>query len=128
MSTTNPLATLTDHIRCQLPSLNDEQTEELAEVVEQIVALFEPEEVIAFGSRARDDADNDSDVDLMVVVPHSDEPGYRRDQQAYRQIKRRYLFPLDILIVTRAEFDAGRPNPATLPATVLREGKSLYAA
>jgi hypothetical protein len=36
--------------------------------------------------------------------------------------------PLELVFMTRAEFDARAPAAASLPATVLREGRLLYAA
>jgi predicted nucleotidyltransferase len=117
-----------ERIRRELPSLSDEQAEELAELVCQLATKLAPERVYVFGSRARNDARPDSDVDLLVVVPESDEPGYRRDQEARRLLRRRFLFPLDILIVTRDEFGVGDEARSSLAATVLREGKQVYAA
>jgi predicted nucleotidyltransferase len=40
------------------------------EMTRRVVARFDPLQVILFGSRARGDADEDSDVDLLVVFPH----------------------------------------------------------
>lgn len=115
-------------IRREIPSLAEDQARELAAIVEQLVFTFDPRQVYVFGSRARDDSRPDSDVDLMIVVETSDEPSYRRAQRAYRSISRRFLFPMDILVWTQDEFDRRSPNPATLPGTILREGRLLYAA
>jgi hypothetical protein len=87
-------------IRRELPSLDEPQAEELADIVHQLKNTFQPERIYVFGSRARNDARPDSDVDLLVVVPGSSEPGYRRDQAAYRAIRRKYRFPLEILVLT----------------------------
>jgi uncharacterized protein len=127
MSATKPLTSLVNHVRRELPGLNDAQARELAEILSSLVATFQPDVIYAYGSRARNDASADSDVDLMVVISESAEPGYRRDQQAYRSIPLHRL-PVDILVVTRSEFARRVAVPASLPATVLREGKTLYAA
>jgi predicted nucleotidyltransferase len=125
-------ATLTQQlearVRRELPSLDEAQARELASIIEQLVTAFQPERVYAFGSRARDDAGPDSDVDLMVVITDSDEPSYRRAQAAYVMLNRQYLFSMDLLIWTRGEFDRRAPNPATLPGAILREDAVLYAA
>src|SRR3954453_20337987 len=42
----------------------------IQEMTRRIVARFDPLQVILFGSRARGDAHEDSDVDLLVVFPH----------------------------------------------------------
>ena len=119
---------LEDRVRRELPSLDEAQTRELASVIGQLATAFQPERVYAFGSRARGDAGPDSDVDLMVVVTESDEPSYRRAQAARVLLVRRFLIGLDILVWTHAEFEQRTPNPATLPGTILREGRLLYAA
>jgi len=59
-----------------------------------------------------------------VIVPASSEPGYRRAQAAYRAVGLHRL-PLDIVVLTRDEFEARRDVVASLPATVAREGRVL---
>ena len=66
-------------------------------------------------------------ISLLVVVGTSDEPRFRRGQAAYAVIGP-HVTPVDILVVTRDEFDRLLDVPSSLSATVLREGKSLYAA
>jgi uncharacterized protein len=128
MSTTSLVHQLEARVRQELPILNAEQAAELADLVRQLVDHFQPERIYAFGSMARGDAHADSDVDLMIVLAESSDPGYRRAQEARRALHRRFLFPLDILVWTRDEFNRRAPNPATLPGTIFREGKVLYAA
>jgi uncharacterized protein len=99
----------------------------LAEAVRRLVELFQPERVYLFGSQARGDTTEDSDYDLMVVVPSDDEPRYRRAQRAYGVLYEVDL-PVDVLVLTHDEFERQAPVVASLPATVLREGRLLYAA
>src|SRR5664279_90335 len=42
--------------------------DQLKDITERIVRRFEPEKIIIFGSYARGDAREDSDVDLLVVA------------------------------------------------------------
>jgi predicted nucleotidyltransferase len=126
MSTTTLTHQLEARIRQELPNLTLEQAAELARMLDRLIEAFHPECIYAFGSQARGDTDEDSDVDLMLIVTSSDEPSYRRAQAAYHAVGR-YGVPTDILVWTREEFDRRRPNPATLPGTIVREGKVLYA-
>ena len=76
-------------------------------------------------ARARAARGPDSDYDLMVVVPGSDLPGYRRDQLAYGAL-RGVEVAKDILVWTSDEFDRRRHLVASLPATILREKRLIY--
>lgn len=99
----------------------------LEEAVNTLVELFTPQENFLFGSRARGDASNDSDYDLMVIVPSSDLPRHHREQMAYQALFD-VRIPMDILVWTREEFEQFRPAVASLAATVLSEGTLLDAA
>lgn len=93
--------------------------------VDQLATALAPQEIHLFGSHARGDATADSDIDLMVVVESSDEPRYRRATRAYRAATD-HSRPRDILVWTRDEWARGLSNPASLPATIAREGRRLY--
>lgn len=99
----------------------------LAEIVRRLVAAYEPERVYLFGSRARGDAGPDSDYDLLLVVPDSAPPERQRGRLAYE-----VLWGLgtaaDVLVWTRERFESRLALKASLPSTVVREGKLLYAA
>jgi predicted nucleotidyltransferase len=99
----------------------------LRQAVERLVEAFRPERIYLYGSRARGDSRVDSDYDLMVVVPSSELPPHRRAQVAYRLLYGLGI-PKDIVVWTREEFDRYLPVVASLAATVVREGRVLYAA
>lgn len=99
----------------------------LAEIVHRLVQAFDPERVYLFGSRARAEGDPDSDYDLMVVVREASEPGYRLAQRAHS-----LLWGLgtaaDVLVWTLQAFESRLHLKASLPATIVREGRLLYGA
>jgi predicted nucleotidyltransferase len=99
----------------------------LAEVVGRLAEAYRPERIYLFGSKARGESGPDSDYDLLVVVEASGEPPYRRAQHA-QEVLWGIWAAADVLVLTRKEFEAGRDVPASLPATVLAEGRCLYAA
>jgi hypothetical protein len=119
--------TLEDQINDALPNLATRDAAELARIVLDLVEVLRPEAIYAFGSQARGDATGESDFDLVVVVPGSNEPGYRRDQAALRAIGL-HRVPLDVLVLTREEFEQHPDTQSSLPATIRREGRTLYAA
>jgi uncharacterized protein len=108
-------------------NLSSDDERELVRVVERLVAAFRPDRIYLFGSQARGEATPDSDVDLLVVVPNADRPPYQLDQEAYRIVAPHSL-RLEIIVIPRGEFAWRSRSPASLPATVLREGRLLYAA
>jgi len=99
----------------------------LAEVVRRLVDVYAPERIYLFGSRARGDARPDSDYDLLVLLADSDEPSYRRARQGYHVLHGSSI-AVDLLVWTIGEFERRLPAKASLPATVSREGRLLYAA
>lgn len=99
----------------------------LAEVVRRLVTAFHPVRIYLFGSLARGEGGPDSDYDLLVLVREAPEPLYRLSQRAHR-----LLWDLnvaaDILVWPVDRFERRVHLRASLPGTVLREGRLLYAA
>lgn len=99
----------------------------LAEIVRRLVAAYEPERIYLFGSKARGDAGPDSDYDLMVVVPDDAPPVRRRSRLAYEALRGTGR-AADVLVCTRSSFDSRLHVRASLPATIVSEGRLLHAA
>ena len=97
----------------------------LAEAVRRLRSGLHAERIYLFGSRARDEADEDSDYDFLVVVRDSPLPRYKREQQAFRALCGMGIAK-DVLVFTRDEFNRGATVVSSLPATVVREGRLLY--
>ena len=104
--------------------LNDDQT--LAELVRRLAEAFEPESIYLFGSKARGETGPNSDYDLLVVVPDEAAPEQKRSRLAYQAL-RGTRTAADVLVWTKQAFESRLHLPASLPATVVREGKLLYA-
>ena len=97
----------------------------LQEAVERLKAEFQPEEIYLFGSHAWGTPDDDSDVDLMVIVPDSDERSIKRMQRAHRCL-RGIGFAKDVLVPTRTQVDRYKHFRASLFHQVLAKGRKLY--
>lgn len=98
----------------------------LAEIVRRLVTDLRPERVYLFGSRARGEADPDSDYDLMLLVRERVGPGLEMERRANAALSRIGV-PIDIVILTSDYFSWMLGAAASLPATVAREGQLIYA-
>jgi hypothetical protein len=58
-------------------------SELLSKISACIVESIQPEKIVLFGSYAWGVPHRDSDVDLLVVVPSSDQPSYKRASAVY---------------------------------------------
>ena len=99
----------------------------LTEVLRRLIAAYAPERIYLFGSRARGDSGPDSDYDLMLVVPDDASEQRRRSTVAYESLWGTGA-AVDVVICTRSRFESRLHIPASLPATVIREGRLLHAA
>lgn len=100
--------------------------EELLQTATQkLVAEFQPEEIYLFGSHAWGTPGPDSDIDLMVIVPESDERPIRRDQRAQKCLGR-LAVSADVLVRTRVEVNRYKHLRASLFHQVLNQGRKLY--
>lgn len=96
----------------------------IQEMVRRIVEAVHPDKIILFGSHARGEAGPDSDVDLLVVAP-STEDRARRLRPLYRAL-RGVGVAKDVVWWTAeeiAEWSNVRPHFIN---RALREGRLLY--
>ena len=116
-----------ERIRCELGHLSDVEAAQLVRVVERLVDAYQPERIYLFGSKARGDAGPDSDFDLMVVVSDTASPERKRSRLAYERLWSTGA-AADVLVWPASRFVERTRLRASLPATILREGRLLYAA
>ncbi|MGH2458438.1 MAG: nucleotidyltransferase domain-containing protein [Chloroflexota bacterium] len=99
----------------------------LSEAVRRLVEALQPERIYLFGSRARKGARIDSDYDLLVVVRQRVGPGRELERRANAALWG-IGAPIDVVILTSEYYAWMLGAAASLPATVEREGRLLYAA
>lgn len=68
--------------------------------VDQVVRQFRPAKVILFGSHANGHPTEDSDVDLMLIMPHR---GSSAETATEIRLACPRAFPMDLLVRTPAE-------------------------
>jgi predicted nucleotidyltransferase len=96
-------------------------------VKDKLVEAYQPETIYLFGSFAWGNPDEESDIDLLVIIEHSDEKPYRRARIGIEFLSGLKI-PKDILVYTREEFENLAQDFSTLCHKVKKEGIKLYEA
>lgn len=106
-------------------SLKNLDPELLNEIVQRLVNALKPEKIYLFGSHAYGQPNDDSDVDLFIVVSDSDIPSRKKAAEGYLAL-REFLFPIEILVVNHSVFDKRSRWLNSTERTVVDKGKLLY--
>lgn len=96
----------------------------LSEATRRLVEQFNPEKIILFGSQARGEAHEHSDVDFLVIC-ECPERRRRLVLEMYQALKG-MGFAKDIIVMTPEEFDMGKYYVGTLANPASSEGRVLY--
>ena len=94
------------------------------DMVRRIAERFRPEKIILFGSYARGQATEDSDIDLLVVMPVEHSTRQKANEIDLALADR--TVPLDVIVVTPEQFERERDVIGTVLYKAVREGKILY--
>ncbi len=105
--------------------MKEELQRELEEITNRLVKTFNPEKIILFGSYAWGKPDEDSDLDLLVIIPKSDLPVTKRATMAYHCLHG-LTIPKDIFVYTHEEVEKKQKVYASLVSQIFEEGKVLY--
>ncbi len=96
------------------------------EAVAQLVAeRFNPEQIILFGSYARGEAGEHSDVDLLIVL-RIDEKQRQRGNAIRRAIAEHFVLPIDVIVRSSEIVAELRNDSYSLIHQALEEGVVLY--
>jgi len=95
-------------------------------VVDRIVSDFNPHLVVIFGSVANRTAEENSDLDIFVVM--DTELSYHRRATAIYLKLLDISLPMDIIAVTPEEYEANKDNKASFMSEILSTGEVVYAA
>lgn len=91
-----------------------------------IAAAFHPRRIILFGSHAYGQPNEDSDVDLLVVMPKAQR--VRRDTAVKIRLKVDADFPVDVLVRGEAEVERRLRQKDLFMSYITSEGRVMYEA
>ena len=96
----------------------------LPEVVERIAHRFNPVRIILFGSWARGEAREDSDIDLLVVLPNVE----HKRRAAIEIMRALNGLPIskDVIVATPEEIRKRGKVVGNILRPALQEGKVIY--
>jgi predicted nucleotidyltransferase len=95
----------------------------LNEVVEALLP-YEPEKIILYGSAARDQLTEDSDIDLLIIKK-SDKSFLERIRDVLDLLPPIGI-PVEPIVLTPEEFDKMVAEERLYAEMILKEGKILY--
>lgn len=93
-------------------------------VTRQIIDACHPEKIMLFGSHAYGKPNQDSDVDLLVVLKSKKRPA-DRSSMLYKSM-RYYPFPMDIIVRTPQEIKRRMGMGDSFYREIVKKGKILY--
>ncbi len=99
--------------------------EQIREAVRRLVETGKPEKILLFGSYARGDAGEKSDLDFLVVK--REVKSRRKEMVRLHDAIRPLRIPVDILVISSGKFDEWSKIPGTVIYRAAREGKVCHA-
>ncbi len=98
--------------------------EQIQDITSKIISNYDPEKIILFGSYARENFNDDSDLDL-IIIKNSKLPRHKRGLEV-RRLFYGLTIPMDLKIYTPIEYDQELQNKYSFLFSVMKESKILY--
>ena len=102
--------------------------EKIDEAVRRLVEVARPTRIILFGSAARGELDERSDLDLMVVLPEPPLPSHGAAVTRFYSALAGIPMAKDIVVVTEDRLAELGDRPSLVYREALRDGKVIYEA
>jgi len=97
----------------------------LEEITKRLAESIQPERIYLFGSHAAGKANQDSDVDLLIVVPDTDQSHHDLALRGRANL-RDLMIPMDLVVCRHSEINKWQNVKCSLIYTVMRKGKLIY--
>jgi HEPN domain-containing protein/predicted nucleotidyltransferase len=110
----------------------------IVKIAERIVERFRPQRVILFGSQAKGQAHEGSDIDLCVVMETCGKPPHQIAREIEREVEslapkvlwrgKSLSVPVQVHVFSPEDFEASLLRAGNFVTTIAREGIVLYEA
>ncbi len=94
-------------------------------VTNRLKDAYNPLAIFLFGSYAWGDPTEDSDLDMMILVEHSDEKQYTRPRKGFKAL-RGMKIAKDLIVYTKHEFNERSAELTSLAYKIKHDGIKLY--
>jgi len=102
--------------------MNKDKLEKIKKIIfNRLSKEYNSNTLYMFGSYAYGNPTKDSDLDVAVIVPKSDQPQYKRSRRGY-SIIRDIDFPIEIIVFTEDEVERAKKVNTSLISTILKKG------
>lgn len=99
--------------------------DQISRVIDSLAQAARPERIPLFGSNARGDAREDSDLDLLVI--ESEVADRAAEMVRLQRVLCPMRIPADILVYSRDDVARRGDQPDSALFRALREGRTVYA-
>lgn len=101
--------------------------EVIEEIKNRLVKAYNPISIYLFGSYAWGTPDEESDLDLLIIVDKSELKSFKRPLKGYEALRGLELIAKDLIVQTKEEFERRSSEKTTLEFKIKRDGELLYA-
>jgi predicted nucleotidyltransferase len=99
------------------------EREKIVQLSEAIANEFQPEKIILFGSYAYGNPQDDSDVDMLVILPYKGS-NFRKSWEILNKVQPK--FALDLVVRSPVEVEQRRAWNDFFLREIIEKGKVIY--
>ena len=103
--------------------LQSQVTDQVESIKQQLISKYHPQKIILFGSAAKGNMTDDSDLDFLIIKDDKKDP-YNRIVEVYGLVKKNIA--TDFLVYTPQEFAERLKLGDPFITSILSEGKVIY--
>jgi uncharacterized protein len=96
------------------------------EAIRRLVKVYNPVQIYLYGDYAWGTPNEESTIDILIIVTSSDERVIKRGYPAFEALLGLKI-PKNIIVLTKEEFDKYTQDPNSSTSEIKHRGKILYA-